>query len=103
MPGCHRNDDSRYCGAATIVTHQTKVRVNNQLWAVNGDLDTHKTGPLIAVYPTLTVRIENILIICAPGDHAGDEPYPPFHAAPATWPSTASTDTWVYAGASGGG
>lgn len=104
MPGCHRNNDARYCGALTIVTNQSTVYVNNELWAVHGDRDTHITGDLIAAYgpKTANVEIENIKVICAPGDHAQTEPVPPYHPPPATWPKQASTDTYVYTGAGGG-
>lgn len=102
MPGCHRNGDSRFCGAKTVVAGQSTVYVNNQLWAVHGDPDTHVTGGLIAFYGPKNVEIENIKIICAPGDHAQTEPIPPFHAPPATWPSGHSPDTYVYSGAGGG-
>lgn len=102
MPGCHRNGDSRYCGAATIVSGQSTVFVNNRLWAVNGDPDTHDGAPLEAVYPSKNVYIQNILVICAPGDHAGAEPIPPFHGPPATWPAGHSDNTYVYSGGGGG-
>lgn len=102
MPGCHRNGDSRYCGAATVVVGQSTVYVNNELWAVHGDPDTHVTGALIAVYSDKSVFVENKNIICAPGDHAETEPVPPFHAPPATWPKGHSADTFVYGGSGGG-
>lgn len=44
----HRQGDLRSCGATTIVTGQNFVKVNGQLWAVEGDQNTHGGGALIA-------------------------------------------------------
>lgn len=96
MPAAHRNGDSRYCGAATIVSGQSTVYVNGKLWAVVGDIDSHSGGALIAAYGSLDVYAEGILVIVAPGDHAGSEPIPPWHPSPATWPNTGSPDTYAY-------
>jgi len=47
MPSAHRNGDSRACGATTVVTGQSTVFVNGQLWAVLNDPNTHGNGGLI--------------------------------------------------------
>lgn len=71
MPGAHRNNDLRGCGAHTIVSHQNTVYVNNKLWSLDGDVDDHcNAGPLKPIYGTLNVFINNILVICAVGDTA---------------------------------
>lgn len=94
MPGCHRNGDSRFCGADTIVQNQSTVFVNNKLWAVEGDPEHHGEGRLIAVYGAKNVYINNKLVICAVGDKAGGDLAG--HPAPPTDPSQASGDTYVY-------
>ena len=101
MPGAHRNGDSRFCGASTIVSGQGTVRVNGKLWAVNGDPESHGGGNLIAVYGAKNVRINGKLVICAVGDNAsGDNA---LHPAPSTRPRGKSTNVFVYSGNAGGG
>lgn len=70
MPAAHRQDDSRACGATTIVSGQATVFVNNKLWAVAGDPNTHGSGALIA--SGSTVRINNKLVIIN-GDSASPD------------------------------
>ena len=43
----HRHDDARVCGATTIATDH-KVFANNKLIAVNGDVNSHGGGALVA-------------------------------------------------------
>jgi hypothetical protein len=101
MPGAHRDNDSRFCGASTQVIGQSTVFVNNKLWAVEGDICTHGNGLLYAVYGAKNIYVENKLIICAVGDRATPDNLG--HPAPPTDPLSSSTDTTVYDGASGGG
>lgn len=106
MPGAHRDTDSRFCGAKTIVQGQSTVRVNGLLWAVEGDKDTHcNQGELIPVYGTKNVYIENKLVICAMGDFAASDKLACFvkHPAGATNPKGHSPDVIVYGGGAGGG
>lgn len=106
MPGAHRHDDVRFCGAKTIVTGQSSVIVNGRLWAVEGDKDTHcNQGDLSAVYGTPSIQIEGKFIICGVGDiaapdRAGCEVK---HPTGATNPLGHSVDVLVYGGAAGGG
>lgn len=111
MPGAHRNDDKRFCNAKTVVVGQSSVFVNNKLWAVEGDVDTHCfEGELEAIYGPKNVYIENKLVICAIGDAArSDKPIPtccgplcPEHPAPSTWPRDKSNNVKVYHGVRGG-
>lgn len=44
----HRNDDSRKCGAKTIVSGQSTVFANGKLIAVDGDKNDHGQGSLTA-------------------------------------------------------
>jgi len=106
MPKAHRNGDSRFCGASTIVSGQSTVYVNNRLWAVEGDKDTHcNMGALIAVYGPPTVKLENKFAICAVGDSAAPDLlsciFP--HPSAATRPRDGSPDTFIYEGGVGGG
>lgn len=101
MPGAHKDRDLRFCTAYTIVENQTTVFVNNKLWAVEGDPNSHGEGRLYAVYGAKNIYVENQLIICAVGDKGHDDEQG--HPAPPTDPSTASTNTIVYEGGTGGG
>lgn len=106
MPGAHRHNDVRFCGAKTEVTGQGTVTVNGRLWAVDGDLDTHcNQGALNPVYGALNVRIENKLVICAVGDSAAPDKLACFilHPTGATNPLGHSSDVFVYRGGAGGG
>lgn len=105
MPQAHRNTDSRFCGASTIVTGQSTVFVNSLLWAVEGDKDTHcNEGALIAVYGPPSIKIEGKFAICAVGDIAAPDRQACFivHPTGATNPKGRSPDTYCYGGAGGG-
>lgn len=102
MPQAHRHTDSRFCNATTIVSGQSSVYVNNKLWAVEGDQDTHTDGALIAAYAPMNTYIENKLIIVAPGDSANPDYNDPRHPTPLSRPKTGSTNTYAYAGGAGG-
>jgi hypothetical protein len=69
------------------------VYVNNKLWSVEGDKETHGNGDLVSVYGS-TIRIENKLIIVAPGDQSVPDNLG--HSAAFPWPEVASTDTFAY-------
>ena len=106
MPGAHRNNDSRFCGAKTIVQGQSTVTVNGKLWAVEGDIDTHcNQGSLNAVYGSLNVKINSKLVICGMGDTAAPDKQGCIvvHPAGATNPLGHSINVLVYGGAAGGG
>lgn len=70
MPGAHRHGDNRFCSATTEVTNQSTVFVEDKLWAVQGDKNTHERGDLVAKYGGLNVYNEDILVIVAVGDEA---------------------------------
>jgi hypothetical protein len=106
MPGAHRNTDDRICTAITKVIGQDSVFVNNLLWAVEGDIDTHcDEGALIASYGAKNVYINNKLVICAVGDTAepDHEACVIPHPDPSTDPKGHSMDVIVYGGGAGGG
>lgn len=96
MPGAHRHGDARRpaCGATTKVEGQSTVSVNDKLWAVEGDPNTHKNGKLKAVYGTLDVFVEDKLVIVAIGDTAGGDDEG--HSPSATDPFGASGDVSAY-------
>lgn len=48
MAEAHVNGQQRSCGATTIVSGQTFVKVDGQLWAVQDDQNSHGQGGLIA-------------------------------------------------------
>lgn len=105
MPMVHRHTDLRECGATTIVVGQSTVFVNNLLWAVDRDIDTHcLAGPLKPVTAPKNVYIENKLAICAPGDSFYSPDYqPPLCQPPHNPPPVGgSPDTYVYNGVGGG-
>ena len=66
----HRNGDSRACGATTVVSGQDFVKVDGQLWAVEGDADTHGGGALVASQGF--IRIAGKLVILV-GDSAAPD------------------------------
>ena len=106
MPQAHRNGDSRFCGASTIVTGQSTVFVNGILFAVQGDKDTHcYMGALSAVYGATNIFCEGKNAICAVGDTAADDLQGcnVFHPTGATDPKGHSPNVYMYGGGGGGG
>ena len=93
----HRNGDLRTCGASTIVTNQSTVFVNNRLWAVEGDKNSHGNGDLIPVTGT-TIFVENKLVIVHGPDSASADDLCPIDGEPHCTPFTAegSGDTEAY-------
>lgn len=67
---CHRNSDSRSCGASTVVSGQDFVSVNGQLWAVEGDGDSDGGGALIATQSYIMI---NGKLVILQGDPAGPD------------------------------
>lgn len=94
MPGAHRDRDDRFCTALTTVINQSSVYVNDRLWAVENDPETHGHGELIAVYGPKNVYIEGKHVICAIGDTA--YPDDALHPLPPTDPREHSPDVFVY-------
>jgi uncharacterized Zn-binding protein involved in type VI secretion len=82
MAYSHRNGDSRECGATTIVSGQDFVKVDGQLWAVDGDPNTDGGGGLITSHSWLIINGKGIIVN---GDGAAPDslcPLPP-HCDPA--------------------
>ena len=80
----HRQDDSRACGATTVVTGQTTVKAGGKLIAVDGDLNNHGGGALQAA--TNKVYINGKMVVNV-GDSADPDdlciPVGGAHCAPA--------------------
>jgi len=91
----HINGHLRICGATTVVTNQSTVFVNNQLWAVLGDPNSHGDGGLINSTGS-TVIVENLPVIVHGPDHASPDDLCPIepHCDPET--AEGSADTWLY-------
>jgi len=85
MPPVHRHGDGRTCGATTVVSGQTTVKVNGKLWAVEGDGNSHGGGALSA--SGSTVKIGGIkVIVHTPDAGAADSlcPIDPDHCSTPT-------------------
>jgi hypothetical protein len=90
MPGAHRNLHLRNCGATTIVEGQENVWVNDELWAVEEDPNSHGGGGLISL--TAGVYINDKKVV----NNTPDEAYP--DSAGHVCPSTAEGSENVFAG-----
>jgi uncharacterized Zn-binding protein involved in type VI secretion len=77
MAFAHRQDDARICGATTIVSGQSHVKVDGKLWAVDGDPNTDGGGGLITSHAWLTINGKGVIVA---GDNAAADslcPLPP--------------------------
>lgn len=95
MSGVHRDTDVRTCGASTISTQSKNVYVNNLLWAINGDPNSHGGGNIIAVVNN--VFIGGIMVTNI-GDSAAPDSLCPIPGGPHCAPATASGSTNVFVG-----
>lgn len=59
----HRDNDSRSCGAQTIVIGQDFVTVNDKLWAVKDDINSHGGGGLIPSRLYVTINDLPIIVV----------------------------------------
>lgn len=88
MPASHRHSDSRTCGATTVVTGQSTVFVDDLLWAVSGDPNSHGSGGL---NPSgATVYCEDKLVIVNAPDSAAPDNICPISGGEHCNPKTAS-------------
>jgi hypothetical protein len=62
MSNAHLNGDQRSCGATTIVSGQSFVKVGGKLWAVENDLNTHGGGGLIASKTYVKIGGKSVII-----------------------------------------
>ena len=102
MPGVHRDEDARYCGASTEVEGQSTIFANGKLISVDGDPNSHEEGRNKPVYGAKNVYLEGKLIICAPGDTVYSMDLAEHPPGPAD-PVGHSINVIVYGGGAGGG
>jgi uncharacterized Zn-binding protein involved in type VI secretion len=80
----HRQDDSRSCGATTVVSGQTTVFAGGKLVAVNGDQNSDGGGDLIAATKNVFINGKKVVNV---GDSASADDLCPTaggdHCAPA--------------------
>ncbi len=92
MPAVHRSDDLRSCGASTITSLQSTVRINGKIASVEGDSETHGSGQLISASAG-TVKFGGYKAIVV-GDSSTADNVP--HLPAITKPSTGSPDVNLY-------
>jgi len=95
MVDVHRNGDSRACGATTVVSGQGFVYVDGELWAVEGDPNSHGAGTLSAGQ-IAAIYINGIRVIGV-GDSAGADALCPVVGGPHCGPDATSGDANVTA------
>jgi uncharacterized Zn-binding protein involved in type VI secretion len=82
MASSHRHGDARVCGATTVVTGQDFFSVDGQLWAVDGDQNSHGGGALHTTHDWFTINGKGVIVV---QDHASADalcPIPPDHCDP---------------------
>lgn len=62
MAKAHRENDQRSCGATTISQGQSFVKIEGKLWAVEGDLNTHGGGALIATKTYVKIGGKSVIV-----------------------------------------
>lgn len=85
MKKCHRQDDTRVCGATTVVVGQSSVTIAGKLWAVKDDVNSHGNGQLInSTGSSVTINGKPV-IVHGPDNASADDlcPIPP-HCEPKT-------------------
>lgn len=96
MPRAHRHGDSRVCGATTIVQNQATVTIDGQLWATQGDENSHGGGGLINSISSVTIA--GIPIIVLEPDDANQDNLCPVIGEPHCNPKTSSACASVTVG-----
>ena len=94
MTAIHRNDDSRACGASTVVAGNSTVFANNKLVSVNGDPNSHGGGSLGA--STNQIFVQNKMVVEVGDSAAPDALCPPLggaHCGPSS--TSGSPDVFV--------
>jgi len=66
----HRQDDSRSCGATTVVSGQSIVYAGGKLVAVDGDKNSHGNGDLIAATKNVFINGKMVVNVVNVGDSA---------------------------------
>jgi len=84
MAYSHRHNDSRACGALTVVSGQDFVTIEGQLWAVDGNPNSHGGGALSASKTYVTIGGKPIIVA---GDSAAPDALCPTAGGPHCAPS----------------
>lgn len=84
MPLVHRNNDPRVCGAVTVVTGQSTVFVDGELWAVLADPNSHGAGNLINTTGSSVTINGKPVIVHGPDNASADLLLFPPHTNPMT-------------------
>ena len=87
MAYAHRQDDTRSCGATTIVSGQTFVKVDGKLWSVDSDNNTDGGGALQTSHSWLTIAGKGIIVS---GDSASADALCPIPGGQHCTPSAVS-------------
>ena len=94
MPGAHRDQDGRKCGAKTIVTVNTSVKVNGKLWAIEDNECDHTGGPLKPVVGD-SVKVHGVKVIVF-GDEAKSPDNSGHNPTSETIPEEKSDNVFAY-------
>jgi uncharacterized Zn-binding protein involved in type VI secretion len=89
----HRNGDARACGASTVVVGQDFVFIDDQLWAVLDDPDSHGDGGLINSQDFVFINDKPIILV---GDSANPDDLCPIDMGPHCQPSAVSGSPTVF-------
>lgn len=95
MPAIHRNNDSRSCGAKTVVSGQSTVLANGKLVSVNSDPNTHGQGNINASCKNVFI---NGKLVTINGNSARADSLCPDEGGKHCSPSTTSGSDNVFAG-----
>jgi uncharacterized Zn-binding protein involved in type VI secretion len=95
MAYCHRDGDSRSCGATTIVSGQNFVFVDSHLWSVDGDGNTDGGGALNTSHSWLTIAGKGIIVA---GDGAAPDSLCPIPGGPHCAPNAVGFDDLINVG-----
>jgi len=87
MAAIHRQDDSRTCGATTIVTGQSTVYAGGKLISVDGDGNTDGGGALSTSHGSITINGKGIIVV---GDSAAPDSLSPIPGGPHCAPNASS-------------
>lgn len=83
----HRHGDGRVCGATTTVTGQDFVKIDGQLWSVNGDPNTDINGALVTSNSWLRIAGKGIIVV---GDLAAPDNLCPIPGGPHCAPNSST-------------
>jgi len=95
MPGAHTETQLRTCGATTLVTGQSFVKINGKLWSVVGDMNSHGQGAFIESGSFVKIGGKSIIVL---GDQANPDSLCPVAGGQHCTPSAAEGSSFVSVG-----